>query len=177
MAGVLRRSLFFAVLLALSWPARADPLLMFLLSVAKEIASMPAARSAPVPIEAPETYPGTLVEPATLRRLLDESFGYLSPSQRDEIFDALHAELMKPGNAAMRGPMIDHFAQRAREVQSAQQRLEKLSSLEKRTLAAEFQKDVKSLPDEDARQLRQAMEKGLLPVPSDLNRLLLAAFD
>ena len=177
MAKVLRRSLFFAFLLALSWPARADPLLMFLVGIAKEIASLPSARTAPPVPDTPETYPGTLVEPASLRRLLDESFGYLSPSQRDEIFDALHAELMKPGNAAMRGPMIDHFAQRAREVQSAQQRLEKLSSLEKRTLAAEFQKDVKSLPDEDARQLRQAMEKGLLPVPSDLNRLLLAAFD
>jgi hypothetical protein len=179
MAKVLRRSLFFAVSLAFAWPAHADPLLMFLVSIAKEIAVASASQN-PAPIaavEAPTTYPGTMVEPEILRRLIDDSFLYLSPDQRAEIFEALHAQLLKPENAAMRGPIIENFAQRALQVRAAQQRLEKLTYSEKTHLAAEFQKEVKSLPEEDAAQLRQAMEKGLLPVPSDLNQLLLAAFD
>lgn len=178
MAGVLRRSLFFAFVLAFASPARADPLLMFLIGVAKEIATAPASRDpAPVAGEIPETYPGTTVEPAILRRLIDDSFMYLSSAQRVEIFEALNAELLKPANAVMRGPMIEHFARRALEVRAAQQRLAKLSHSEKMHLAAEFQKEVKSLPVEDAAQLRQAVRKGLLPVPSDLNQLLLAALD
>ncbi len=62
-------------------------------------------------------------------------------------------------------------------MRTAQQRLEKLSSREKEVLADEFQKEVKALPPEDLVQVRQAIEKNVLPVPSDLNRLLLAAFD
>jgi hypothetical protein len=36
---------------------------------------------------------------------------------------------------------------------------------------------VRSLPPEDLLNVRHALEKNVLPVPSDLNRLLLAAFD
>ncbi|HEX2565769.1 MAG TPA: hypothetical protein VHL85_02845, partial [Burkholderiales bacterium] len=163
------------VLLASSFPVRADPLLMFLLSVAKEIATLPPAAAAPQAL--PETYPGTTVEPVRLRALIDESFVYLSSAQRTEVFEALNAELLKPQNAAIRGPMLEQFAQRALEVRAAQQRLEQLSTLEKQVLASEFQKEVKSLSPEDVLQVRQAIEKNVLPVPSDLNRLLLAAFD
>lgn len=176
MAKVLRRSLFFAVLLASSIPARADPLLMFLLSVAKEMATLPSS-NAPIPQALPQTYPGTTVEPPELRRLIEESFVYLSSGQRAEVFEALNAELLKPQNATLRGPMLEQFAQRAFEVRMAQQRLEKLSSREKEVLATEFQKEVKALPPEDLLQVRQAIEKNVLPVPSDLNRLLLAAFN
>jgi hypothetical protein len=150
---------------------------MFLLSVAKEIATLPAAPSAPAAQVLPQTYPGTTVEPSALRRLIDESFVYLSSAQRAEVFDALNAELLKPQNATVRGPMLEQFAERAFEVRRAQQRLEKLSSGEKQVLATEFQKEVKALPPEDLLQVRQAIEKNVLPVPSDLNRLLLAAFD
>jgi len=176
MAKVLGRSLFFAVLLALSFPVRADPLLMFLLSVAKEIATLPPAQ-APAPESLPQTYPGTTVEPTQLRRLIDESFLYLSSAQRAEVFEALNAELVKPQNATLRGPMLEQFAQRAFEVRMAQQRLERLSASEKQVLASEFQKEVHSLPPEDLLQVREALQKNVLPVPSDLNRLLLAAFD
>ena len=176
MAKVLGRSFFFAVLLALSFPARADPLLMFLLSMAKEMAMRAPARD-PAPQVLPQTYPGTTVEPSELRRLIDESFVYLSSAQRAEVFDTLNTELLKPQNATLRGPMLEQFAQRAFEVRMAQQRLEKLSPREKQILATEFQKEVKALPPEDLLQVRQAVENNVLPVPSDLNRLLLAAFD
>jgi hypothetical protein len=178
MAKVLGRSFFFAVLLASSWPARAaDPLLMFLFSVARELVSALPAPQQPRPdtIETPETYPGTTVEPAILRRLIDDSFLYLSSSQRSEIFEALHAELMKPANSAARGPMIEHFAHRALQVRAAHMQLAKLSYREKELLADGLRDEAKLLAAEDLGQLRQALERGVLPVPTDLNRLLLAA--
>jgi len=177
MAKVLRRSLFFAVLLASAWPAHADPFLMILLSVAKQFATV-VPQEDPFPVvEAPATYVGTTVEPEILKRLIDDSFLYLSPGQRAEIFESLHAQLLKPENATLRGPMIEQFAHRALEVRAAQQRLAKLSYSDKALLAAEFQKEVKSLPEEDAARLREAAQKKLLPIPSDLNQLLLDAFD
>ena len=69
MARVLGRSLFFAVLLAFVCPAQASPLLSLILSIAQEVASQPEARPATTVVVLPETYPGTTVEPATLRRL------------------------------------------------------------------------------------------------------------
>ena len=177
MAKVLRRSLFFAFLWAFAWPAHADPLLMFLIGVAKEMASIPASTNPEPVLEAPSTYPGTTVEPLALKQLIDDSFVYLSSAQRAEIFEALNAELLKPGNAAMRGPMIEQFVQGALEVRAAQQRLAELSYSQKELLATEFRQGVKTLPEEDTLQLRQALQKGLLPVPSDLGQLLLAAFD
>ena len=180
MAKVLRRSLFFAFLLAFACPVRADPLLMFLFSVAKEIATSPAfqaAASAPAPVEAPATYPGTSVEPAILRRLIDDSFTYLSSAQRAEIFEALNAQLLKPANAATSAPVIEYFAQRALQVRAAQLRLARLSDSEKQRLADEFRQEVKAISPQELGDLRQVLERGLLPVPSDLNQLLLAALD
>src|SRR3954468_23262166 len=107
MAKVLGRSLFFAFSLACAWPAHAEPLLMFLLGAAQEIIS--SAKPVPKPVEAPApstVYPGTSVEPAILKRIVNDSFGYLTPAQRDEVFQALNAELMKPENFAVRAAMI-----------------------------------------------------------------------
>jgi len=177
MARVLGRSLFFAISLAFFSPARADPLLMVLVGIAKQIAATPAASQAEAPVVIAETYPGTAVSPSALRRVIDESFTYLSAGQRAEIFDALNAELLKPGNAAVRGPLIETFAERARQIRAAQQQLEKLSSRQMQVLASDFQKEAKAIPEEDLLQLRDALEKNLLPVPSDLNRLLLGALD
>jgi hypothetical protein len=181
MVRVLGRSLFFTMLLAsaafLPPSARAaDPLLMFLFSVAQEIASKPGPAAPPAPVERPDVYPGTTVPVDVLRRLIDDSFIYLSPNQRTEIFDALHAELMKPMNFAVRASTIEYFAHRALQVRSAQLRLAKLSQHQKETLAAEFRDELRSFPAEEQVNLRAVVEKGLLPVPSDLNQLLLAAF-
>lgn len=176
MGRVLGRSLFFAVLLASSLPARADPLLMMLLNVAQELASRQPA-PAPEPIVLPETYPGTTVEPSVLRRLIDDSFMYLSSAQRAEIFDALNADLMKPQNAAVRGPMIEAFTRRALEIRAAQLRLADMSYGEKQRIANEFHKEAKSLSVQDTARLRLALERGLMPVPGDLGKLLLAALE
>jgi hypothetical protein len=178
MAKVLGRSLFFAFSLACAWPAHAEPLLMFLLGAAQEIISAARPAAVPVPAPAPSTvYPGTTVEPALLKRLIDESFAYLTPEQRGEVFQALNAELVKPENFAVRGPMIENFAHRALQVRAAQRELARLSYREKQVLAEEFRKEAKSLAPEDLGPLRQVLEKGLLPVPADLNQLLLTQLD
>src|SRR4051812_41750824 len=175
MAKVLRGSIFFAVLLACSTSVRADPLLMFLFSVAKEVVGSAASRyanSVRKQVEVPSTmYPGTTVEPAVLHRLIQDSFLYLSEDRRDEIFEALNAELLKPANAAIRAPLIEHFAERALQVRAAQLRLAQLSTDQKKVLAQEFRQEVKDLPEEDLGPLRKAVESGLLPVPADLNQL------
>jgi hypothetical protein len=170
----------FCVGVASSGPAlAADPLTMLLLTIARE-ALFAAARDylaakAEEPPPAVATYPGTTVEPAHVRRLIDEGFGYLSTAQRDEVFDALHRQLMDPKNAAVRGPMIEYFAERAIAMRFAQERLAKLSQAEKTALAEDFRKEVAGLPPEEASKLAQLLRQQVLPVPEDLNDMLLAA--
>lgn len=181
MSPALRRVafLFFAAV----WPAvaNADPLIFFLMSAAKEIASSAIAKagSAPAltPIPAPEaTYPGTAVEPETLRRIIDDSFAYLSSSRRAEIFDSLNTMLLDPKLGAERAPLIEYFLHKALAVRAAQIELGKLTYAQKEGLARRFRHETAGLPDEDRRQLQKLLEEHLLPVPADLNQMLLAQF-
>lgn len=175
----MRRSVFFALLLAFALPARAaDPVLMLLMSIAREAIESAARRhaEAPAPLpEFPSTYPGTTVVPEQLRQMIDESFAYLSQSQRREIFDSLHATLMDPKTAGMRAPLIEYFADRAHAVREAQVRLARLSQREKASLASDFRKSVETLSDEEVAQFANLLRQGLLPIPADLNEMLLAA--
>jgi len=157
-----------------------DPLLMFLLSAAREVVSAAAraqkAPATPVPVETTQ-YAGTSVEPDHLRRLIDECFTYLTDAQRREIFDSLHAALMDPKNAAVRGSMIDYFATRAVAVRDAQQRLANLSGPSRDRLVAEFKSTIAAMPADEAVQLATLLREGALPVPRELNAQLLAALD
>src|SRR5262245_18467466 len=97
MGRLLRNGVLFTLLFACLTPARADPILMLLMSVAREMMdsrlNARPAEAAPV-LPAPDRfYPGTTVEPETLRGLIDISFPYLSDAQRREVFDALNAQL------------------------------------------------------------------------------------
>lgn len=183
MGRFLRRGVLFTLLFAgVVAPASADPILMFLIGVARDMVEKQAARTraAPVPEFMPDmsrVYPGTAVEPEHLKQLIDDSFLYLSDSQRKEIFDSLNAALLDPKNAAVRGTMIEYFADKALTIRAAQLQLAKLSWIEKERLASEFKSEVVTLSAEDQAQLGQLLRSGMLPVPSDLNQLLLAAFD
>ena len=73
--------------------------------------------------------------------------------------------------------MIEYFADKALTIRAAQLQLAKLSWPEKERLASEFKSEVVTLSAEDQAQLGQLLRSGMLPVPSDLNQLLLAAFD
>jgi hypothetical protein len=124
-----------------------------------------------------KVYPGTLVEPDQMRRLIDDSFLYLGDRERQEIFDSLNAELLKPKNAAVRGAMIEYFTDRALVVRAAQLQLAKMPWSEKQRMALEFKSELAGLAPEDREQIGELLRKRMLPVPSDLNQLLLATFD
>ncbi len=181
MSRRLRQALLCLLLSALAGPAQAlDPMLMFLLSAAREVISA-AARAEKTPaLPAPVAttrYPGTAVEPEDMRRLIDECFTYLSDAQRSEIFESLHAQLMDPRNAAVRGTVIDYFASRAIAVREAQQRLAKLSGPDRDRLLTEFKVAVAAMTPEEAAALATLLRQGVLPVPGELNDQLLAAID
>lgn len=184
MGRALRKGVLFTLLFAgLVAPASADPILLFLLGIARDMvinhATSPDKSLEPVqPMpDFSRVYPGTSVEPEVLRRLIDDSFLYLNDKQRQEIFDQLNAALLNPKNAAIRGTMIEYFAERALAVRAAQLKLAKLPYSEKQRMAAEFKAQIATMPPEDRDQLGEVLRSGLLPVPNDLNQLLLAAFD
>lgn len=182
---LLRRAALFTLLLAsVVVPTRAqaaDPILMFLLGIARDMVIAHVTRpqpkeSAPL-VDLDRVYPGTLVEPEQIRRLIDECFGYLSQAQRGEIFDALNEALLNPKNAAVRAPMIDYFVQHALAVRAAQQRLAQMSPDEKRMIAAEFRAATLGMPEEEQAQLSAVLRQGLLPLPDDLGQMMLAALE
>jgi hypothetical protein len=185
MLRFLRKGVLFTLLFAgVVTPAAADPLLMFLLGIARDMVEAHAASGARPPTPEEEfvpnmanVYPGTSVEPDVLRRLIDDSFVYLSAAQRKEIFGTLHEALMDPKNAAVRGSMINYFAERALAVRAAQEQLSRLSTGEKRSLAAGFRKEITGLSAEEQAHLGDLLRNNLLPIPNDLNQMLLAAFD
>ncbi len=183
MGRLLRKGVLFTLLFAgVVAPASADPILMLLINLARQVAESQSAkpRADPAPEFMPDmgrVYPGTSVEPETLKRLIDDSFLYLTSSQRQEIFDSLNAALLDPKNAAVRGTMIEYFADKALTIRAAQQQLARLSWSEKQRLANEFKTEVATLSAEEQAQLGELLRKNMLPVPSDLNQLLLAAFE
>ena len=182
MGRLLRKGVLFTLLFAgIVTPAAADPLVMLLIGIARDMIVEHANRPrAPAPVYVPDmerVYKGTIVEPDHLRRLIDDSFHYLGDAQRKEIFDSLNAALSDPKYIAVRGEMIQYFVHKALTVRAAQIKLSGLSWREKERLAGEFRKELATLSAEDQAQLGTLLRSGLLPVPSDLNQLLLAAFD
>jgi hypothetical protein len=179
MIGRTRKALLFSLLVGIATPApAADPIVMLLLSVAREmifnaVRERLMAPPAEEPIPAATVYPGTVVEPAHVRRLIDEGFGYLSRGQREEVYESLHAQLMDPKNAAVRVSTIEYFAERAVAMREAQDRLARLSHSEKSRLAAEFRQQVAELSAEEMAQVAELLRRQVLPVPSDLNDMLL----
>jgi hypothetical protein len=166
---------------AFAWPcaAAADPLVFFLMSAAREIAFSAvgkayAASRAPGALPPAVTYPGTAVEPETLRRVIEDSFTYLSSSQRSEIFESLNTMLLDPKIGPTRATLIEYFLHKALAVRAAQVELGKLSYAEKERLAVQFKQETADLSEEDRRHLLSLLEQNLLPVPADLNQLLLA---
>lgn len=182
----MRRVLRYAVLVCIvlgtlcAAPVRAfDPVTMILFGIAREIMYEAFENSQkprqPNQTPLPQVYPGTMVEPRKLRELIDESFYYLSERRRGEIFQAFHEELIKPKNAVVRASMIQYFTERAVAVRRAIDRLSKLTEPEMRQVTAQFAARVRELSPEERAQLRKVLDDGLLPVPPDLNRMLIAS--
>jgi hypothetical protein len=181
---LIRRGILSALLALSLAPAPAyafDPLLMMLLGIARDmvLAAGTQPRAKPQsPLSDPNSvYQGTLVEPGQLRALIDDCFAYLDTAQRREIFDSLNEALLNPKNAAVRAPMIEYFAERAMAVRATHYRLSMLTTHEKQTLVAEFRAATAGMPKDEQKQLGEVLRKGLLPLPSDLNQLFIAALD
>lgn len=144
---------------------------MFLVGFARNLAESSQARRAGAPdlvLPRPATYPGTHVQPAHLQRLVNDCFTHLTEAQRSEIFETLNSELLKPANAAVRGEMIQYFAQTALQVRALQMRLNQLSAPEKDAMAAELGQTLAGLPASERLQVEAIIRKRLLPVPSDI---------
>ena len=173
-----RCAALFLSLSLVALPARADPVVMFLLGFARNLLESSKSQATPLarlgPAELPKTYPGTVVQPEHLQRLIDDCFLHLSQKQRGELFDTLNAELLKPANAAVRGEMIQYFAQTALQVRALQMRLSQLSGVEKEALVDEFSQSIAGMSARERAEFQTIVEQRLLPIPSDLGEMLAA---
>ena len=159
-----------------------DPLTMFLLGFARNLveSAIESHQSKPRPprvVTAPpaqQKAPGSF-EPADLRTLVDESFAHLSSAQRDELLASLDKALSDPANAAHRGVILSQFVTVARQIQFTHTQLNRLSAEEKRVLAERFASNFRSLTPEQQQSLQEQLAQRALPLPADLNDMMLTA--
>ena len=178
-------SLALLVALALpAAPARAfDPLMMFLLGFAKNLIDSAieenAARQPPriaiVPAPAPPPKAAAQMDANDLRALVDESFGYLTSAQRAELLAGLEKALAEPANEPYRVAIINQFVGVARQVSFTHSSLDRLSTEAKRALAERFAANYRSLTPEQQQALGQQLRARALPLPADLNDMMLSA--
>ncbi len=179
---MIRRSLL-CVLFAL-WPAlanAAEPLTVFLLDMLRQqvVSSIQSsfARAERERAEA-AAVPRPLydLDDQKLRMLIDEGFVHLSPAQREEVFAGVKRALADPKNAHLRPWMVEQLALKASAVRQAHERLANLSSGEKRAIAVQAREVYEKLPPAERAQMLEVLQAGIVPVPHDLNDLILAEF-
>lgn len=164
-------------------PVRAaDPLLMFMLGFAKNLIESAieanAAKPAPpvvLPAPAPLPKAPAQMDAADLQALVDESFGYLTATQRAELLAGLDKALSDPANAPYRDAIVAQFVSVARQVSFAHRQLERLSPEDKLALAQRFALNYRSLAPEHQQALSRQLRARALPLPSDLNDMMLSA--
>ena len=182
---VMRRSLI-CLLLAL-WPSvvgAVDPLTLFLLRMLRDQIISTGMEAAIEGAQRPERQTVLIIPPAPwdlddrkLRALIDEGFLHLSSAQRDEVFASVKRILSDPENAANRPFLVQDLAIKASAVRQAHEQLGNLSQGQKRALAAEARAEYEKLPQEERQQMFQVLQSGMVPLPRDLNDMILAEFD
>jgi hypothetical protein len=160
----------------------ADPLLMFVLGFAKNLieSAIEADAAKPKPaaiVAAPAPLPKAPahMDAADLRALVDESFGYLSAAQRDELLAGLEKALSDPANAPYRNAILAQFVGVASQVKFALQQLDRLSPEDKQALAERFARNYRALSPEYQQAVSQQLRARALPLPADLNDMMLSA--
>lgn len=183
------RRLVAAVVLAM-WTAHAwafDPITLFLLNmlrnrIATEIAERVIEEAMKPPAveryisNAPRLSQQEIAEAERrkLRRLIDESFGYLSDAERQQVFAGVSQVLADPAYESQRTEILGEFTQAARAIGETYRVLQSLSSEEKRELAAQARTQFRNLPRQEQEELAAHLRARRLPLPHDLSDMLLA---
>jgi hypothetical protein len=135
-------------------------------------------------MQAPKPPAGPIVFPAhpydlddgKLRTLIQEGFLHLTPAQRDEVFASVKRILADPKNAPMRFHIIEELALKASAVRQAHEQLNNLSDARKRLIATEAREEYTRLSPEERQQMLAVLQSGVMPIPRDLNDMILAEF-
>ena len=159
-----------------------DPLTMFLLGFARNLieSAIESHQSKPQPparvvAPTPAPKPPAALDESDLRALVDQSFAHLTRAQRDELLASLDKALSDPANASQRHVILTQFVHVARQVEFNHTQLNRLSAEQKRTLAERFATNFRSLTPEQQQSLQEQLTQRALPVPADLNDMMLAA--
>ena len=183
------RCLIGVLLLCSASAACADPILLLLLRFARDQAISASLEAGVGSVKQESTIPSPVygfalptppipkgTEEQRLRALIDESFLHLTAEQRDAVFAGMQKILGDPRNAQNKPQIVAEFSLKARAVRDSYLSLDQLSYAEKRTLALQAKEEFKRLPDAERRQLLEVLQSGMLPVPRDLNDIMLAEF-
>ena len=183
------RCLVFVLCLSfVSTAAAIDPILLLLLRMVRDQvitmsiergveALRQEAKPPPAPIfgyalPTPPVTSGT--EEQRVRSLIDESFLHLTATQRDAVFAGMQKILSDPQHEQIKPQIVAEFTLKARSVRDSYRTLDRLTSAEKRALAAQAREEFRRLPDSERQQLREVLQSGVLPLPRDLNALMLS---
>jgi hypothetical protein len=160
----------------------AEPLTLFLIHIIRQqiesavegaIEEARRERERPVLIIPPAPWD---LDDQKLQALIDEGFVHLSRPQRDEVFTGIKRILADPNNAAMRPMLVQELAMKASAVRQAHEQLAGLSHAEKKALAVQARGEYEKLSPEERLQMIQVLQTGIVPVPRDLNEMMLAEF-
>jgi hypothetical protein len=183
------RCLICVLLLFSASAAYADPILLLLLRMVRDQAISASVEAGVGALQRGATIPSPVYgfalptppiprdsEERHLRALLDDSFLHLSAAQRDVVFAGMRQILNDPRNAQLRPQVVAEFALKARAVRESYLSLDQLSHAEKRTLATRAKAEFQRLPAGERQHLLEVLQSGMLPVPRDLNDIMLAEF-
>lgn len=181
-----RRGVLITLLLAtVAVPVHAaDPLTLFLLRMLRDqvassvlesaVNNMPPAAIKPQASSALAGVHGVSEE--QLRKLVDTGFVHLTTTQRAEVHASLMRMLADPKNALARPLIIEELAMKASAVRGAYERLSSLTAAEKRAIAVDARTEYERLPVQEREQMLQLLQARVVPIPLELNDLILAEF-
>jgi hypothetical protein len=163
----------------------ADPLTLILLRLLRDQiitaaaqAAYESAQQAPKPPAGPIVFPPHPydLDEQKLRTLIDEGFVHLTAAQRDEVFTSVKRILADPKNSAIRLHIIEELALKASAVRQAHEQLDNLSDSRKRAIVSEAREAYEALPAEERQEMIAVLQSGVVPIPRDLNEMMLAEF-
>mgnify|MGYP000375873650 CR=1 FL=1 len=162
----------------------ADPLTLFLLRMLRDqmaTSVLESAVSSVPPAAVKQSAPAALagvhgVSEEQLRQLVDAGFVHLTATQRAEVYDNLIRMMADPKNALARPLIVEELALKASAVRGAHERLAALTAAGKRAIAADARTEYERLPAQEREQMLQLLQSRVVPIPRELNDLILAEF-